>query len=137
VSPIPVIFHPLQPRVEEVVVLVQSLLNPTLYLEDDAPFNHIVNIPDNTPSEHERVFLSLSSLPPCPEEVPFDWDGLLGYPMPPPMSFPIRDIIRYITETITSASALSSYTWKALGFPKITSAIRKMLTLHKILAREP
>jgi hypothetical protein len=93
VSSIPVIMHPLQPKVEEVVVPVQSLVNPTPFLEGDASSNHVFIIPDNAPFEHKRVLLSLSTLPLSLEEVPFDWDGLVGYPMPHPMSFPIRDII--------------------------------------------
>jgi hypothetical protein len=42
--------HPLQPRIEEVVVPVQSLVNPTLIVEGDASFNHVINIPDPAPS---------------------------------------------------------------------------------------
>ena len=75
------------------VTPVQSLVNPTLLLEGDASFNHVISISDTTPFEQERVLLSLSTLPPSPGEVPFDWDGLVGYPMPPPMSFQVRDII--------------------------------------------
>jgi hypothetical protein len=41
-------------------------------MEGDASFNHIVNIFDNAPSEHERVFLSPIALPPSLEEVPFN-----------------------------------------------------------------
>jgi hypothetical protein len=137
VSPIPVVLHPLQTRVEEVVIPVQCMVNPTLCLEDDTSFKHGLNIPNNTPSEHKIFFLSSGYLPPCPEEVPFDWDGLVGFPMPPSMSFPVRDIIRYIIETITSASSLSSSTWRDLGFSKLMSAIRKMLTFHRSLAQEP
>jgi hypothetical protein len=72
---------------------MQSLVNPTLLLEGDASFNHVISISSTTPSEQERVLLSPSTLPPSPGEVPFDWDGLVGYPMPPPMSFQVRDII--------------------------------------------
>jgi hypothetical protein len=93
VSPIPIIMHLLQPRIEEVVVLVQFLVNPTLLMEGDASSNHVVNIPDNSPYKHERVLLSPSTLPLNPKEFPFDWDGLMGYPMPPPMSFLLRDFI--------------------------------------------
>jgi hypothetical protein len=106
-------------------------------MEDDASFNHIISILDPAPSEREIFFLSLSTLSLSPEEVPFNWDGFVGYLMPHPMSFPIRDIIRYITETITSVSSLSSSTWRDLGFPKIMSAIHKMLTFHRSLAWEP
>jgi hypothetical protein len=129
--------HPIQPMVEEVVVPMQYPVNPTLLLEGDASFNHVIIISSTAPSEQERVLLSPSTLPPSPGEVPFDWDGLVGYPMPPPMSFQVRDVIRYIMEKVTSTSTLSSSTWRALGFPKLVSAIRKMLTFHKNPAWEP
>jgi hypothetical protein len=58
VSPISVIVHPLQPMVEELVIPVQPLVNPTLLLEGDASFNHVVSISDTTPFEKERVLLS-------------------------------------------------------------------------------
>jgi hypothetical protein len=61
----------------------------------------------------------------------------VGYPMPPPMSFQVRDIIRYIMETVTSASTLSSSNWRALDFPKLVLAICKILTFHIIPARDP
>jgi hypothetical protein len=72
VPPIPIITHPFQPRIEEVFIPVQSLVNPTLLVEGDASFNHVVSIPDPTPSEQERVLLSLSYLPLSIEEIPFD-----------------------------------------------------------------
>jgi hypothetical protein len=132
-----VITHPIQPRVEEVVALVKPLVNPTLLLKGDAYFNHVISIFDTAPSKQERVLLFPSTLPPSPVEVPFDWDGLVGYPMPLPMSFQVRDIIWYITETITSASTLSSSTWRDLGFPKLVSAIHKILNFHRSPTREP
>jgi hypothetical protein len=110
-----VVSHPIQPMVEEVVVSMQSSIDPTLLLESDkskeavAPMQflvdpallvlvlyllcHVLSISSTSPSEQERVLLFPSSLPPSLDEVPFDWDGLVGYPMPLPMSFPGRDII--------------------------------------------
>jgi len=93
VPPILVITHPFQPKIDEVFVPVKSLVNPTLLVEGDASFNHVVNIPDPTPSEQERFLLSLISLPPSIKEIHFDWDGLVRYPMPLLMSFQIRAII--------------------------------------------
>jgi hypothetical protein len=93
VSPGLVVMHPIQPMVEEVVIPMQSLVNPTLLLEGDASFNHVISISSTAPSEQERVLLSPSTLPPSLGEVPFDWDGLVGYPIPPPMPFQVRDII--------------------------------------------
>jgi hypothetical protein len=119
VSPIHVILHHLQPRIEEVVIPVKYVVNPTPLVEGDAFFNHVISIPDPGPFEQERVLLSLSSSPPSIKEITFDWDGLVGYPMPPPMSFPVRDIIQYIIETISSISALSSLTLRDLGFPSL------------------
>jgi hypothetical protein len=110
-----VVSHPIQPMVEEVVVSMQYSINPTLLLESEkskevvAPMQflvdptllvlvlyllcHVLRISSTSPSEQERVLLFSISLPPSPDEVPFDWDGLVGHPMPPPMSFPSRDII--------------------------------------------
>jgi hypothetical protein len=110
-----VVSHPIQPMVDEVVVSMQYSINPTLLLESDnskeavAPMHflvdpallvlvlyllcHVLIIYVTSPSKQERVSLFLSSLPPSLDEVPFDWDGLVGYPMPPPMSFLGRDII--------------------------------------------
>jgi hypothetical protein len=110
-----------------------TLVNPTLLLEGDVSFNHVVSISDTIPSKQDRVLLSSSTLPPCPKEYHFDWDGLVGYPMPPPMPFQVRDIIQYIKENVTFTSTLSSLTWIALGFPKIVSSIHKKLTFHRIL----
>jgi hypothetical protein len=137
VSPVPIIMHPFQPRVEEVVIPVQSLVDPTLLLEGDASFNHVVIIFYSTPSEKERVLLSSSTLPPSDGDIPFDWDGLVGYPIPSPMSFQVRDIIQYIMEMITSTITLSSSNWRALGFTKLVSVIRKILTFHRSSTWEP
>jgi hypothetical protein len=107
--------HYIQPMVEEVVASMQSSVNPTLLLETKkskgavTPMEflvnlillvlvlyllcHVLSISSTSPSKQERVLLFPSSLPPSLDEVPFDWDGLVGYPMPLPMSFPGRDII--------------------------------------------
>jgi hypothetical protein len=57
--------------------------------------------------------------------------------MPPPMSFPRRDIIRYNTKTITFVKNLTSLNWRALGLPKLMSVLHKILTFHRILVWEP
>jgi hypothetical protein len=146
-----VVLHPFQPMVEEVVVSMQYSINPTLLLLSDkskeafTPMQllvdplvlllyllcHILSISSTSPSEEERVLLFLSSLPPSLDEVPFDWDDLMGHPIPPPMSFPLRDIIRTITGTMYSVITFSSSTWRALGFPELLSAIRKVLTFDR------
>jgi hypothetical protein len=85
--------HPLQPIIEEVATPVKSLFNPTLLDESDAPFGHVINITNPSPFEKEIFILPLNSLSPSPNEVPFNWDDLMGHPIPPPMYFPLRDII--------------------------------------------
>jgi hypothetical protein len=128
--------HPSQPTIEEVVISMQLLVNPTLPLEGDASFNHVINISGIAPSEQEIILLSPSTLPSSSGEVPFDWDGLVGYPIPHPMSFQVREIIRYIVEKVTSAITLSSSTWRDFSFPKLVSSIHKMLTFHRSPAWE-
>jgi hypothetical protein len=134
-----VVSHPIQPMFEEVVVSMQYSIDPTLLLESEksketiVPMQflvdldllilvlhllcHVFSISITSPSKQERVLLFPSSLPPNLDEVPFDWDGLVGYPMPLHMSFPGRDIILYITKMINSASTFSSLTWRDLGLP--------------------
>jgi hypothetical protein len=43
--------HPLQPKIEEVVTPLQSLVNPTLLAGSDASFNHVIIILDPAPSK--------------------------------------------------------------------------------------
>jgi hypothetical protein len=93
VSHVPIITHLIQPIFEEVVVQVQTLYSPNVFLEGVSSFNYVVIIYDSAHSKQERVLLSSSTLTPSPGEVPFDWDGVVGYPMPLPMSFQVRDII--------------------------------------------
>jgi hypothetical protein len=93
VSLAPIIMHPLQHIIEEVATPVQSLVNPTLLEESDVPLSHVINIPNPSDYEQERFILPSNSLSQSPYKVPFDWDDLMGHPIPPPISFPLRDII--------------------------------------------
>jgi hypothetical protein len=148
-----VVSHPIQPMVEEVVISMQYLIEPTLLLQSDkskevvVPMQflvnptllvlvlyllcHVLSISSISPSEQERVLLFLISLRPSPNEVPFDWDGLVGHPMPLPMYFPRRDIIRYNTKMIKSIRTFPSSTWRDLALPKIVSILLKIPTFHR------
>jgi hypothetical protein len=148
-----IVSHPIQPMVEELVISMQSLINLTLLLESDKSKEVIVPMQflvDSTllvlviyllchvlinsitsPSEQERVLLFLNYLPRSLHKDPFDWDGLVGYPMPSHMYFLGRYIILYITETITSVSTLSFSTWRALGLPEFVSVLSKILKFHR------
>jgi hypothetical protein len=94
-----VVSHPIQPMVEEVVMSMQSSVdptlllesdkpkevtlsmqssvNPTLLLEGDASFDHVLSISSPVPSEQGSILLSLSMLPPSPRVVSFDWNDLV------------------------------------------------------------
>ena len=122
---------------KEEIVPMQFLVDPALLVLALYLLCHVLSISITSPSEQEKVLLFPSSLPPSLDEVPFDWDGLVGYPMPSHMSFLGRDIILYITETITSVSTLSSSTWRALGLPKCVSVLHNILTFHKRSAWDP
>jgi hypothetical protein len=154
-----VVSHPIQPTVQEVVVLMQysvdpnlllesdkpkevklpmqSLTNPTLLLEGDVSFDHVLIISSSVPSSLGIIPLSSSMLPPSPRVVSFDWSDLVEPRLPSYTPFQIRGILRYIVDKVTSASILSSLTWKDLGFPKLVSTLHKLLTFHKSPAREP
>jgi hypothetical protein len=88
----PTTTHPLQPIIKEETTLVKSMVNPTLPEENDTPFSHFINILHPPPSEQERFILPPNALPPSLDNIPFDWDDLMGHPIPPPMYFPLRDI---------------------------------------------
>ena len=122
---------------KEAVVPMQFLVNPTLLVLVLYLLCHVLNISITSPSEQDRFLFFPSSLPPSIDEVPFVWDGFVGYPMPPPMSFLGRYIIQYNTETITSVSTFPSLTWISLGLPKLGLVLRKIPTFHRKSAREP
>jgi hypothetical protein len=82
-----VVSHPIQPMVEE-VVMPMILVICLLY--------HVLNISSPAPSEQERVLISPGTLPPSVGEIPFEWDGLVGYPIHSFMPFQVRGILRYI-----------------------------------------
>jgi hypothetical protein len=122
--------------VDTTVILMQYSVDTTPFLRSGASFDHVINISSLVPYEQESVPCSLSMLPPSPREVSFDWDGLVGYQIPSSKPFHIRGVLRYIVEKVTSVIILSSSTWKALGFPKLVSVVRKLLNFHRSPAWE-
>jgi hypothetical protein len=130
-SPALVTMHPFQSIIEEVTTPMPFMVKPTLPKKSDAPSSHVINIPSLPPSEQERCILPPNTLSPNSSEVPFDWDDLIGHPIPPPMSVLLRDIIRTITETMYSVSTFSSSTWRALGFLKLLLVICRILTFSR------
>jgi hypothetical protein len=122
---------------KEAVMPMKFLVDPTLLVLVLYLICHVLSISSTSPSEQERVSIFLSSLPPSLNEVPFYWDGLVGYLMPLPMSFMGRDIIIYITEMITSVITLYSSTWIYLGIPELGLVLHKISTFHRRSAQEP
>jgi hypothetical protein len=94
-----VVSHAIQPMVEELVVPMKSSVDPTLLLESDKSkevtlpmqssvnptlllggvesFDHVLSIYSFVPSSQGRIPLSLSTLPPSPKAVSFDWNDLV------------------------------------------------------------
>jgi hypothetical protein len=144
--------HHVQPMVEEVVMLMQYLvdptlllksdkpkevtssmqssINPTLLLEGDASFNHFLSISSYVPYSLGIIPLSSTMLPPSLRVVYFDWNDLVEPRLHSSTPFHIRGIIQCIIDKVTSTSILSSSTWKYLGFPNIVSTLHKLLTFH-------
>jgi hypothetical protein len=69
--------------------------------------------------------------------VSFDWNDLVEPQIPFSTPFQIRGILRYIVDKVTSASILSSSTWKALGFPKMVSTIYEWMNFNISATQEP
>lgn len=123
--------------VDTTVMPMQYSTDATYVLRSGASFDYVINIYSPINSKQESVPLSSSTLPPSPRGVSFDWDGLLGYQISSSTPFQIRGVLRYIIEKVTSASILSSSTWKYLGFPKLVLAVRKFPTFHRSPPWEP
>jgi hypothetical protein len=116
---------------KEVRLLMQCLANPTLLLVGDMSFDHVLIISSYVPSEQGTTPLSLSTLPPSPRVVSFNWNDLVENQIPSSTPFHIRGILRYIVDKITSVSILSSSTWKYLGFPKLVLTICEFISFDR------
>jgi hypothetical protein len=122
--------HHIQPMIEEVVMLMKYSVNPTLLLESDkskevtflmqysanptlvlggvASFNHVLSVSSSIPFEQGSIPLSLSTLPPSPRMVSFDWNDLVEPLLPSYAPFHIMGIRRCIVDEISSTSIISS-----------------------------
>jgi hypothetical protein len=147
-----VVSHPIQPTVEEVVMSMQSSIDPTLLLKSDkskemtlsmqsstnptllsggdASFNHVLSISSFVPSEQESILLSSSALPLSPRMVLFDWNDLVESRL---LSFAPFQIMG----ERSSISILSSSAWQALGSPKLVSVASELLAFDRSTAWEP
>jgi hypothetical protein len=120
-----------------VTLPIKCSTNSTLLLGGDVSFDHLLRISISIPYKQGSIPLSSSTLPPSPRVVSFDWNDLVDPRLPSSTPFHIRGILRYIVDKVTTASILSSSTWKDLGFPKIVSAICELLNFDRSLSRYP
>jgi hypothetical protein len=131
-----VVSHPIQPMVEEVVMSMQYSVDSTLIVESDkskevtlsmkysvkptlifggdAYFDHVLIISSHVPYEQGSIPLYLTTLPPNPRMVSFDWND--------------------IVYDGSSASILSSSSWKVFGSPKLVSTTSVLSYFDRILA---
>jgi hypothetical protein len=94
-----VVSHPFQPTIEELIIpmqssvdptllsesdkskevtlLMQSSVNHTLLLKGDVSFDHVLSISSFVPPEQGSIPLSSITLPPSPRVVSFDWNDLV------------------------------------------------------------
>jgi hypothetical protein len=72
-----VVLQPIQPLVEKVVMLMQSLDDPTLLLGSDVSTDYVFSISGSILSEQGGIPLIPSTPPPSPRMVSFDWNDLV------------------------------------------------------------
>jgi hypothetical protein len=132
-----VVSQPMQPLVEEVVTLMQSSADPTLLLGSDVSSDCVFSISSSVLSEQGGIPLILSTPPPSPRMISFDWNELVEPRLPSSAPFQIRvelnstKIYRCIVDEGASTSILSSSIWKVLGSPKLVSASHEMLAFDR------
>jgi hypothetical protein len=149
--------QPIQPMVEEVVMPMQSSVDPTLLLESvestkvvtsmqylvdptllmgsDMSTDYVFSISSSVLLEQGGIMLTSRTPPSSPRMVSFDWNDLVEPCLPSYTHFQIRiefnskNIYRCIVDEGASASILSSSTWQALGSPEFVSASHEMLAI--------
>jgi hypothetical protein len=129
----------LHDKSKKVTSSMQPLVDPTLLLRSDVSFDHVLNISSSIPSEQGAIPLSLSTSPPSPRMVSFDWNDLTEPFLPSSSPFQItvmvesmlKGVRRCIVDEESSASILSSSSWKALGSPNIVLATSELLAFEK------
>ena len=88
-------------------------------------------------SEQGGIPIILSTPPPSPRMVSFDWNDLVEPHLPSSAPFQIRvevnstNIYRCIVDEGSSPSILSSSVWKVLGSPELVSASHELLAFDR------
>jgi hypothetical protein len=127
----------MHPMVDKVVTSMQCSVDPTLLMRSDVSIDYVFSISISIPSEQGGIPLTLSTPPPSPRMVSFDWNDLVEPHLPSFAPFQIRvevnskNIYRCIVDEGASASILSSSAWKDLGSPEIVSSSHEMLDFDR------
>jgi hypothetical protein len=121
----------------KVVTQMPSLVDPTPLLGSEMSTDYVFNISSFILSEQGGILLALSTPPPSPRMVSFDWNDLVEPCLPSSAPFQIRvevnstNIYRCIVHEGASASILSSSVWKVLGSPKLVSTSHELLDFER------
>jgi hypothetical protein len=121
----------------KVVMLMQSLADPTLLLGSDMSTDYVFIISSSVLSEQGGISFTLSTPPPSPRMVSFDWNDLVETHLPSSTNFQIsvevnsKNIYRCIVDEGASASILSSSAWKSLDSPKLLFASHELLDFDR------
>jgi len=118
---------------KEVVSPMQSLIDPILLLGSDVSFDHVLSISLSVPCEQGGIQLSSSTLPSSPRMVSFDWNNLVEHNPPYFLPFHVMfgvnslGIQSIIVDEGSSKSILSSSPWQDVGSPNIVSTTNEAL----------
>jgi len=126
-----------QPLVDNVVEPVQSLADYTPLLGGEVPNKRVCLISSRESSSIGGILLSSNVPPPSSKSVSFDWDSLVEPRLPSVAPFQIKvrvnsiNFYRCMVDEGSSASIISSLTWKALGSPKLLIAQSQLLSYDR------
>jgi len=127
--------HP--PLVDNVVAPVQSMADYTPHLGGEVPNKRVYFISSTKSSGIGSIPVSSNVPPPSSRSVSFDWDSLVEPRLPSATPFQIKvrvnsiNVYRCMVDEGSSASIISSLTWKALGSPKLFTTQSQLLAYDK------
>jgi hypothetical protein len=120
----------------QVVDLISSLVDPTLPLESKLDTAHVFLI-DTDSTMLGDIPPSPVGPPPSNEAIRFDWGVLTGPHLPSHIPFQItvqvccRDVPQTLIDEGAFVSILSSFSWQALGCPKLAPVTQNLLDFNR------
>jgi hypothetical protein len=121
----------------KVVTPMQSLVDPTPLLGSEVSTDYVFIISSLVLLEQGGILIALSTPPPSPKMVYFDWNDLVEPHLPSSAPFQIRvevnskNIYRCIVDEGASTSILSSSVWKVLESPELVSGSHELLDFDR------